>query len=109
MSDIKANINIQDIPDGSDNNQDFYKTFKEKLEAVEKFPKEYAYKFILPKDEANNKLIQDVFEGKDAKFDIKDSKTGKYNAITVLVNVADADEVIKYYQEVSKIKGVMML
>jgi hypothetical protein len=51
MADYK-NINIQDIPDGGDNPKDFYETFKERLEDLETFPKDYTYKFILPKDQA---------------------------------------------------------
>lgn len=107
MSNI-PNINIQDVPDGKDN-KDFYQTFKERLEDVETFPKDYTYKFILPKDVDHFNQIQSVFDDTDAKFDFKDSKTGKYTSITVNVNVKDADEVISFYKEVSKIQGVIML
>lgn len=108
MSNLK-NINIQDIPDGSDNQKDFYATFKERLQDVETFPTDYTYKFILPKDEEQFNLIKTIFANKEANFSVKESKTGKYNSITVVVNVSDADEVVKYYQEVSTLKGIIMM
>ncbi|OOG16846.1 hypothetical protein BWD42_18705 [Sphingobacterium sp. CZ-UAM] len=108
MADYK-NINIQDIPDGGENPKDFYESFKEKLEDLETFPKDYTYKFILPKDQDQFNQIQAVFDDTDASFDFKDSKTGKYTSITVNVNVKDADQVIYFYKEVAKIKGVIML
>ncbi|EEI91445.1 DUF493 domain-containing protein [Sphingobacterium spiritivorum] len=108
MSNLK-NINIQDIGDGNDNQKDFYTTFKERLQDVETFPSVYTFKFILPKDEEQLNQIKSIFSGKDAQFSLKESKTGKYNSITVNVTVNDADEVVHYYQEVAKIKGVIML
>jgi putative lipoic acid-binding regulatory protein len=108
MADYK-NINIQDIPDGGDSPKDFYETFKERLEDLETFPKDYTYKFILPKDQDHFNQIQSVFDDTGAQFDFKDSKTGKYTSITVNLNVKDADQVIYYYKEVAKIKGVIML
>ncbi|WP_286776787.1 DUF493 family protein, partial [Sphingobacterium sp. UBA2074] len=50
-----------------------------------------------------------VFDDTGAQFDFKDSKTGKYTSITVNLNVKDADQVIYFYKEVAKIKGVIML
>lgn len=108
MSNLK-NINIQDISKASDDSKDFYTNFKERLQDVETFPTDFTYKFILTKEEEKLNFIKGIFLDKDAKFSIKESKTGKYNSITVTISVSDADEVIKYYKEVSKLQGIIML
>jgi len=101
------NIHIQDIPDNSNN--DFYDNFREKLMSVEQFPMMYTFKFILPANEASKQEIADIFAHPSTKIQTRDSKTGKYNSLTVGTFVSNADEVIAYYKKVSAIDKVIML
>lgn len=101
------NINLQDVPDGD--NKDFYKNFKEKLHDVEQFPAMYTFKFIVKSNLNQESAIEKIFEHPSSKFSYKDSSAGKYKSITVETFVNNADEVITYYKEVSKIESVIML
>lgn len=103
------NINIQDVNDNGNNNGDFYTTFKERLVDTEQFPTVYTFKFIVPASEKSKYEIEKIFEHPSTKVQIKDSKTGKYNSLTIETFVNTADEVIDYYKKVSTIDKVIML
>lgn len=106
MTDFR-NIHFQDIPD--DDNKDFYKSFKEKLHDVEQFPTLYTFKFIVKSELDQQNDIEKIFEHPSSKFSLKESSGGKYQSITVETYVNNPDEVIAYYQKVSKLDGVIML
>ncbi|MFZ4862069.1 DUF493 family protein [Sphingobacterium sp. Mn56C] len=106
MKDL-SNINVQDINTGD--KTDFYASFREKLVEVEQFPTLYTFKFIVPASLENNAEIEKIFVHPSTKIAVKDSKTGKYNSLTVETYVATADEVIAYYKQVAKIDKVIML
>lgn len=100
------NINIQDINDNSSG--DFYTTFKERLADIEQFPTLYTFKFIVPALEENKTKIEKIFEHPSTKITVKDSKTGKYNSLSVETFVNNPDEVVEYYKKVSSIEKVIM-
>lgn len=102
-----SSINIQDISD--DKGGDFYESFKDKLLSVEQFPSIYTFKFIVPGIASNRETIERIFVHPSAQIQYKDSKTGKYNSITVKVFVNTADEVVDYYKQVAVIDKVVML
>lgn len=106
MSDFN-NINIKDI--NENNGGDFYSSFRKKLMDVEQFPTLYTFKFIVPATVQNTTEIERMFTHPSTKIQIKDSKTGKYNSLTVETFVNNADEVINYYKKVSSIDKVIML
>ena len=87
----------------------FYKKLKLSLEETTKFPTEYMYKFIIPASKEKLKEIEDVFNHTGAVIKTKPSKTGKYNSITVMVQMKNADDVIAKYKEVSAVEGVISL
>ena len=108
MSDL--NINFQNLNDGDNlSKEDFYVKFKERLDDVTSFPADYAYKFIYPSSEETMSKVKEIFKDANPKYEYKASKTRKYTSITVNIFALDSDQVIQFYQEVSKIKGVMML
>lgn len=107
MKDFK-NIKIEDINDTTEN-KDFYTTFKERLADTEQFPTLYTFKFIIPAVEETKAKIEDIFKHPSTKIQVKDSKTGKYNSLTVETFVNSPDEVVEYYQKVSKLDKVIML
>lgn len=108
MSD-ERDYTFDEIPDNSNNEQDFYAKFKERLDDVQKFPTDYLFKFIYPSSEETMKEIKNIFEGTNATYDYKASANRKYTSISVKLYIIDADTVINYYKEVAKIEGVIML
>lgn len=87
----------------------FYSKLKSQLEDTTKFPADYMYKFIVPSDENQLEEVQNVFDNKRAVITTKNSKTGKYISITIVIKLNSADDVIKYYKKVEKIKGIISL
>lgn len=106
MSDYN-NISINDINDN--NGADFYNNFRQKLIDIEQFPSIYTFKFIIPAEADKREEVEQIFEHPSTKISTKDSKTGKYNSLTVETFVQSADEVIDYYKKVSTIEKVIML
>jgi len=89
--------------------EEFYSKFKERLEDTTEFPSNYTFKFIVPTDNKRIAEVQRVFDGARPQFQMKESKTGKYTSVTVVIYVLDADQVIHYYKEAAAIEDVMML
>ena len=89
--------------------EEFYKKLKISLEETTQFPSEYMYKFIIPADKKKFTEIETIFDHTGAVIKTKPSKTGKYNSITVLVKMKNADAVIEKYKEVSNVEGVISL
>ena len=89
--------------------EDFYKSLKEKLEGHHDFPEDYLFKFIIPTDQAKLTEIYKVFDGIKFTLGNRESKNGKYTACNINAFVLDADQVVRIYQEVSKIEGVILL
>lgn len=88
---------------------DFYVTFKEKLEETHTFPSVYIFKFIVPSEQDVIAELHSIFKSANADISTRSSKTGKYTSLTIKAHVRDADDVILYYRQVSAIKGVIML
>jgi len=108
MSDL--NINFQNLNDGDNlNKEEFYVKFKERLDDITSFPSDYTYKFIYPTSEETMVAIKDIFKNANPTFDYKASKNRKYTSISVKIFALDSDQVIAFYQEVAKIKDVIML
>jgi uncharacterized protein len=87
----------------------FYSNLKLQLEDTTEFPTDYMYKFIVPTNENQVQEVQDVFNKGGAVITTKKSKTGKYESLTVLLNVTNATEIIDYYKKAEKIKGIVSL
>ena len=86
-----------------------YAKHKKALEQTTVFPSEYLYKFILPDLAENREALHAVFLNSNALITEKPSSGGKYIAYSVRLLLSSADEVIHYYQEVGKIKGIISL
>ena len=89
--------------------EEFYRKLKISLEETTVFPSKYMYKFIIPSDKEKLAQIEKIFDHTGAVIKTKLSKTGKYNSITILVNMKNSDEVIAKYVEVSVVEGVISL
>ena len=92
-----------------DDNNEQYKGLKEKLDESTTFPAKYLYKFIVPANQSKVEEIEAIFNFGGAVIDTKDSKTGKYTSISILIEMQSSDEIIEKYIEVGKVKGVISL
>lgn len=89
---------------------EFYIRLKEELNSVNKvWPSKYLYKFIVPTDTDKIESVEKAFDRMGAVIDTRKSQTGKYTSISVDVVMPSADEIIKKYQEVSTIEGIISL
>lgn len=87
----------------------FYTKLQNQLDDTTSFPTEYMYKFIVPTDKNQEEEIRHLFNTKTAVIKTKDSKTGKYKSFSVVIKLATSKEVIFYYKEAEKIKGIISL
>lgn len=94
----------------TNNTEEFYKKLKNHLEEHHNFPENYLYKFILQSNE-EDKLgeLYQVFDGLEYSTSTKESSNGKYVSVSISCFVLDANQVIKLYKDVAKIKGIIML
>lgn len=89
--------------------EEFYKKLKESLDNSTQFPSKYLYKFIVPTSANQLNEVKAVFEGTNATFTTKNSKTNKYTSVSIAVVMKNADAVIEKYQAVSSIEGIISL
>lgn len=87
----------------------FYIKLKGQLEDTTKFPSKYLYKFIVPTDGNQVEEVKNLFNKGGAVIETKKSKTGKYNSLSIFLNVKNAEEVIAYYKKADVIKGIISL
>ena len=93
-----------------DNNTEaFYVRLKEELANTSIWPAEYLYKFIVPSDKEKVDRVEAVFNNMGAVIKSNKSKTGKYTSVSVSVRMKNPDEVIKKYQSLSDIEGIISL
>ena len=97
------------MEENTQNPEAFYAKLKNELEQTTVFPCEYLYKFILPDLAENREALHAVFLNSNALITEKPSSGGKYIAYSVRLLLSSADEVIHYYQEAGKIKGIVSL
>ena len=88
----------------SDKNE-FYTKLKGQLEDTTDFPADYMYKFIVPTDGNQLAEIESLFDNKGAVITTKNSKTGKYVSVTIVLKLNSADEIISYYKVSNSSKG----
>lgn len=91
------------------NPEEFYQSFRAKLEENHKFPEDYLYKFIFPNDNEKLTELYKIFDGLRYTISTRESKNGKYISTSILVFVMDANQVISLYKKVAEIDGVVML
>lgn len=79
--------------------------FKEALDLTYKWPAEYTFKFIAPKE--SFAMLEAMFFGYELK--VRESKKGNYSSITVTLVLKSSDDVIAIYDQASKIPGLIAL
>ena len=92
-----------------DEQAEFYASLKINLEKNHNFPEDYLYKFIIVNNQEKLTEIYKVFDGTKNTFSTRESSNGKYISITIQCFVLDVEHVIRLYQDIAKIEGVIML
>jgi len=88
---------------------DFYSKLKIQLDDTTDFPADYLYKFIVPASENQVTEVESIFNNTGAVIKTKNSKTGKYVSVSIILKLNSSDEIIAYYRKVEKIKGIISL
>ncbi|GAB1308987.1 DUF493 family protein [Urechidicola sp. KH5] len=89
--------------------EDFFEKLRTTLIETTTFPTKYLFKFIVPASKEKEEQIKDIFNLGGAVINTKESKTGKYKSVSILLNMPSADAIIKKYKEVGTIEGVIAL
>lgn len=83
---------------------------KNKIEASQKFPSVYMFKFILSSDNQKIAQIEALFDNTDnPDISIRPSSRGRYVSITIKQMVQNVEYIINIYKQVAKIPGVIMM
>lgn len=88
---------------------DFYSKLKIQLGDTTDFPADYLYKFIVPASDNQVAEVESIFNNTGAVINTKNSKTGKYVSVSIILKLNSSDEIITYYRKVEKIKGIISL
>ncbi|QOD61800.1 DUF493 family protein [Polaribacter haliotis] len=88
---------------------EFYSKLKVQLDDTTSFPADYLYKFIVPTTKNQVTEVEDIFDNRGAVITTKKSKTGKYVSVSIILKVANSDEVISFYKKAEKIEGIISL
>ena len=85
--------------------QEWLKSFREKLDQHYAWPSLYMFKFIVPagKEEAVKRLFPKHTSSE------KHSKEGKYTSVTVQMMMPSSDAVVNVYEQASAIEGIIAL
>ena len=63
----------------------------------------------MPASDNRVNQVRQIFENSAQSISIKKSKTGKYNSISIVINLENSNEVIYYYKQAEKIEGIISL
>jgi putative lipoic acid-binding regulatory protein len=83
------------------------KRMKEMLDANHKWPSVYLFKFVVPTDKVDQ--ARALFNADTAKITAKSSKKGNYVSISGKEMMMSSDNVLKRYEDASKIEGLIAL
>jgi uncharacterized protein len=80
-------------------------SLRAKLDEFYAWPSRYVFKFIAPTARVDE--LEGLFKGRP--FTTRFSRTGKYVSITAEWELGSSEEVISYYREAQKIRGIIAL
>lgn len=94
----------------SNDPEEFYKKLESQLKDTSLWPNEYLYKFIIPTETHQVKVIEDIFDNMGAVINTRKSKKGTYVSVSINVKMKNPEAVIQKYREVGeKVEGVISL
>lgn len=89
--------------------KEFYERLTQQLQDDTTWPAPYLFKFIVPSSLEKIAEIEAVFDGTDADVQTRDSSKGTYTSVSIKVTMKTPEAVVKKYQQVSKVEGVISL
>ena len=87
----------------------FYRNLKKSLDECHTWPTYYLFKFIVENSPDKRKQLMSFFDSKNIAVKEKISSNSKYVSYSISKEVLSAESVIKTYQSVSKIEGIISL
>ncbi len=84
---------------------EFYEKLKASLETSQTWPGTYLFKFIVPMDKKAELLALLPL----GSIVLKESRSGKYLAVSLTSMMDSATEVVEIYQRVSTVSGIVSL
>ena len=93
----------------SQNSDQFYQRFLEKLKISHSWQGTYRFKFIMPSDSTNIEELISIFEGLDVNISRKYSANKKFLSISFNANFNFPEEVVKIYKKTSHLKGLIRM
>ena len=85
--------------------QEWLKSFREKLDQHYAWPSLYMFKFIVPSGKEDD--VKKLFPKHTSSE--KQSKEGKYTSVTVQMMMPSSEAVVKVYEKASAIEGLIAL
>jgi uncharacterized protein len=85
--------------------ENWIKSFREKLEQHYAWPSLYIFKFIVPA--GKERQVKELFPNHDATERV--SAQGKYTSVTVQMMMPSSEAVIEIYKRASAIEGLIAL
>jgi putative lipoic acid-binding regulatory protein len=86
-------------------NEQWAKSFMEKLDKVYVWPSLYVFKFIVPQQKADE--VKELFPNHFSTE--KQSEKGKYISVTFSMMMPSSEAVVDVYQKVKHIEGIIAL
>lgn len=85
------------------------KSFKDNLDACHQWPCTYTFKFIVPAE--REQLVRSLLgeELQDAKITARASSKGKYVSVTAEAILGSAEEVMRVYERLADVPGLISL
>ena len=93
----------------SQNSDEFYQRFLEKLNVSHSWPGTYMFKFIMPTDSNYIDELISIFNKFDKSISRKYSSNRKFLSISINTKLDLPEEVIKIYKKTTHFKGLIRL
>ena len=93
----------------SQNSDEFYQRFFEKLKVSQSWPGMYMFKFIMPADSNYIDELISIFNKFDKSISRKYSSNRKFLSISINTKLDLPEEVIKIYKKTTHFKGLIRL
>lgn len=81
----------------------------ELLRQAHSFPGDYVFKFIVPEVGLDTFKIMVLAHDAKVCFQFRESSKGKYIGVTFTLQMASAEDVLKVYQSIGTLKGILAL
>ena len=82
--------------------------FLELLKEQHDWPTVYVFKFVVPTEKGAIENLLALFDLK-AEYSTRESRNGKYTAVTIKQKLDKAEDVVEIYQQAKNIEGVISL